>query len=266
MHISNQLKSFTYLGGKFSVLPWMLPIISVPCNHFVDVFGGSGVVLLNMPPSPIETYNNINGVLVTFFKVLRDMPEALISVLELTPHSKAEYDNAWYDPADSVLETARKFFVRTQQSIYAAGAQEQSKGWTCSLTESRGGISEKTFKWLNSIKGLWKVAARLKTVQIECRDFRFILKHYNDSGVHFYCDEPYHKSQRSNTSYTFDFADKDFFDLKYYAERVKGKISISGYDNDFMRELFKDFTMHLGPQRKNTRSTKEARECLWTNY
>lgn len=39
-------------------------------NTFVDVFGGSGVVLLNKPQSKIEVYNDIDSRLVNLFKVL----------------------------------------------------------------------------------------------------------------------------------------------------------------------------------------------------
>lgn len=266
MHISNKIQTFTYLGGKFSYLPWLLPLIDVPCKHRVDVFGGSAVVLLNMEPAPIETYNDINGKLVNFFKVLRDQPEELIAKLQLTPHSREEYDAAWYVATDTPVEQARKFFIRTQQSLFAAGAQNQLKGWACSIRDSRVSLSEWTSKWLGSIEGLEEVALRFKTIQIENRDFRFVMKNYDDPNTFFYCDSPYMKDLRSSTKYEFDFENQDHIDLHYYASNVKGKIAISSYDCEFMRDLYKDFTMHVGPERKNNRSNTIHKECLWTNY
>lgn len=41
-------------------------------RHYVEVFGGSGAILFSKPRSKIETYNDINGELVNFFRVLRD--------------------------------------------------------------------------------------------------------------------------------------------------------------------------------------------------
>jgi DNA adenine methylase len=266
MHIANKIKSFQYLGGKFSILPELLPMLP-ECHHFIDVFGGSAVVTLNRKPSPIETINDINHQVVNFFKMLREFPEELIRSLELTLHSKHEYDHAWESPADSDLEKARKFFVRTQQSIFAAGAQERSKGWAAAITESRVSISEKTRKWLNGVDNLWVVAERLKHTQIECRDFRFVLKNYDHLGALFYCDCPYDMTFRSNTVYTFDFVNQDFYDLHHYAKRVKGKIAISGYDSPFMLDLFSDFNFRLLTKTKNNRSNKDdIHECLWTNY
>jgi DNA adenine methylase len=265
MHISNQIKTFDYLGSKFSILPWLLPQLPA-CNHYISVFGGAASDLINRDPSPIETYNDLNGNVVNFFSVLRNKSNELIAALELTLHSRQEYSNAWYCETDTDIEKARKFFIRTQQSIYAAGAQDKVKGWAASLTQSRVSISEKTHRWIRGVNGLWEVAERLKHVQIECKDFKFILKHYNDKGTLFYCDPPYDMTFRSSTKYEFDFTNQDFLDLHYWASKVKGKIAISGYDTAFMRELFTGFNFHKGPMRKNNRSNKEAKECLWTNY
>jgi DNA adenine methylase len=253
------------LGGKFSLLPWLLPLLP-ECNHFVDCCGGSGVVALNRKPSPIETYNDINYNLYNFFRVLREDPEKLITLLELTPHSRYEYDQAWDDPQLTRLDRARNFFIRTQQSIYAAGAQDKTKGWTMALTQSRCSISEKTNKWLTSVNGLWEVVERMKHMQIECKDFRYVLKNYDSPGTLFYVDPPYDREFRSSTKYEFEFHNQDFYDLHHWAKKVKGKIAISGYDSEFMKDLFKDFTYHQGPVRKNTRAKSIARECLWTNY
>lgn len=265
MHNSAVRGTFNYMGGKFSIIPFLMPILDRDCKHFVDVFGGSGVVLLNRPQAAIETYNDINGKVVNFFKVLRQSPQELIRLLELTPHSRCEYDQAFFDKEDTAVEQARKFFVRTQQSLFAAGAQDKVKGWASSLTESRCTISEKTNKWIRSVPKLWYIAERLKHVQIECKDFRFILKNYDSPETLFYCDEPYDQKFRSSSTYEFDFKAQDYIDLHYWANKVVGKIAISGYKTEFMCELFKGFKLHEGPKRRGN-SNKEAYECVWTNY
>jgi DNA adenine methylase len=265
MHIKTQIHSFTYLGGKFSLLPWLLPKLP-DCKHFVDVFGGSAVVLLNRKQSPIETYNDINHQVVDFFKVLREQPEALVNALQLTPHSRYEYDEAWISESDNAIEKARKFFIRTQQSIHAAGAHDKVKGWAASLTQSRVSISEKTHKWINAVNNLYAVAERLKQVQIECSDFRFIMKSYDNADSLLYLDAPYDMTFRSSSRYLFEFAKQDFFDMHYWCKNSKSKVAVSGYNTPFMMDLFKNFNFHEGPKRKNNLSDKEAFECLWTNY
>lgn len=269
MHISKLHASFQYLGGKFSYLPWLLPLLNTPHKHFIDVFGGSGVVLINKAPAPIETFNDINSKVVNFFKVLRKNPEELVSALQLTPHSKQEYDQAWFSHVDTNVEAARKFFIRTQQSIWAAGAQDKVKGWCATLKDSRLSISEKTHKWLKAIENLEYIINRFKTVQIENRDYKYIMRNYDDCGTLFYLDSPYKDTLRSSTRYEFEFTNNDFIEMQYWCKNVKGKVAISGYDEPFMNELFKGFIKITGPQRKSftsNRSKTPATECLWTNY
>jgi DNA adenine methylase len=58
----------TWFGGKSRQLHWLLPLFP-PHQVFVDVFGGSGAVLLGKPPSPVDVYNDIDGRLVNLFRV-----------------------------------------------------------------------------------------------------------------------------------------------------------------------------------------------------
>ena len=65
---------FGWYGGKFSHLDWLLPLLP-ECHHYCEPFSGSAAVLLNRYPSPVETFNDIDGELVNFFKILRDQNE-----------------------------------------------------------------------------------------------------------------------------------------------------------------------------------------------
>ena len=47
-------------------------------HHYGEPFGGSAAVLFNRAPSPVETYNDIDGEVVNFFRVLRNQKEELI--------------------------------------------------------------------------------------------------------------------------------------------------------------------------------------------
>lgn len=265
MNINGQIKSFQYLGGKYSVLPWLLPLLPVT-RSFVDVFGGSMAVTLNRPQSMIETYNDIDRNVVNFFKVLRSQPEALITALELTPHSRQEYLDAIITPDDSDLEKARKFFIRTVQSQFSAGNMENKKGWRAALRESRTKISEATNKYLNSVAGLSGLIDRLRQIQIENRDFRWVIEKYDTSETLFYCDSPYYTTHRSSTKYQHEMTEQDFLDLAELSKTVQGKIAISGYQCEFIDRCFSHLQKHIGPKRKNGISKKDIRECLWTNY
>ena len=66
-----KLIAFGWYGGKFSHLDWLLPLLP-GCHHYCEPFAGSAAVLLNRSPSPIETYNDLDGEVANFFRVLRD--------------------------------------------------------------------------------------------------------------------------------------------------------------------------------------------------
>jgi DNA adenine methylase len=267
MHISNQINTLNYLGSKFTLLPWLLPKLKYT-KSWVDLFGGSFIVTLNREPSPIETYNDINEDVVNFFLVLRDKPEELVTKLYLTPHSRWEYQNAWHVEGDSDIERARKFFVRVRQSFLATGSQQELKGWISATKESRCRISEATSKFLNGVDGLMDIVERLRRVQIECRDYKWLIKSYDTPDTMFYADPPYDPSGRSSSSdYKFDFGFEQHIELAAAASSVKGFIAVSGYDTDFMKELYKDFYYTEGPKPKNNyRTQRKVRECLFTNY
>jgi Site-specific DNA methylase len=59
---------------------WAKKLAALLPEHsiYVEVFGGTGAVLLSKQPSPVEVFNDIDGEVVNFFQVLRTQPAALI--------------------------------------------------------------------------------------------------------------------------------------------------------------------------------------------
>lgn len=95
--------AFGWYGGKFSHLDWLLPLLP-KCHHYCEPFAGSAAVILNRPPSPVETYNDIDGEVVNFFRTLRDHHAELVRAIGLTPFSREEYHLAIHGgPDDSEI-------------------------------------------------------------------------------------------------------------------------------------------------------------------
>src|SRR5437762_10159807 len=82
-----KLIPFGWYGGKYSHLDWLLPLLP-DCRHYCEPFAGSAAVLLNRDPSPVETYNDIDGEVATFFRVLRNESNQLVKAIALTPFSR----------------------------------------------------------------------------------------------------------------------------------------------------------------------------------
>jgi DNA adenine methylase len=112
--------------------------------HYCEPFGGSGVVLLNRRPAEIETFNDLNGRIVNFFRVLRTQSADLIQALEYTPYARAEFLES-RETCEDALEEARRFFISIQMDIAKGGRKSLSMVRWCTLYNFFHG-SKKTVK------------------------------------------------------------------------------------------------------------------------
>ncbi len=260
--------AFGWYGGKFNHLNWLLPLLP-QATHYCEPFAGSAAVLLNREPSPVETYNDIDGEVVNFFRVLRDQQEDLIRAIGLTPFSREELKIASEEPIDdlSELERARRFFVRARQ-VRTGLAQTASVGrWAhCKLT-SRAGMAGAVSRWLGSVEGLSEIVQRLLRVQIENATAIEVIQRYDSEETLFYCDPPYpHDSRGDIHAYGYEMTDNDHRELAEVLTNLKGKVALSGYHCKLLDRLYKDWNCVESPS-KQCLSVKQPRtEILWTNY
>jgi DNA adenine methylase len=267
--VRKNLRSFGWYGGKYSHLRWLLPLLP-EAHHYCEPFGGSAAVLLNRKTSPVETYNDLDGGVVNFFRVLREQPEELIRRLSLTPFSREEfYLSLQDDKATNIaaIERARTFFVRARQ-VRTGLAQTATLGrWANCKNTSRAGMSGVVSRWLGSVRDLPEIANRLLRVQIESRPATEIIQLYDDTKALFYCDPPYpHNSRGDSKAYLFEMTDSAHGQLSSALNRCKGKVAISGYRCDLMNTLYRDWR-RVDAEPKMCHSIKKTRrEALWMNY
>lgn len=260
--------AFGWYGGKYNHLEWLLPLLP-DCHHYCEPFGGSAAVLLNRIPSPVETYNDLDGEVVNFFRVLRDHKEALVEAIGLTPFSREEFHIACRpcEPGISGLERARRFFVRARQ-VRTGLAQTASLGrWANCKNTSRAGMSGVVSRWLGSVAGLPEIAERLLRVQIENRPALAIIDLYDSPETLFYCDPPYpHESRGDAKAYGYEMSDFEHRSLCQKLAKIQGKAAVSGYDCPLYDKLYKDWRRIEAPV-KHCHSIKKIRqEVLWVNY
>ncbi|GAP94964.1 DNA adenine methylase [Leptolyngbya sp. NIES-2104] len=260
--------AFGWYGGKFNHLNWLLPLLP-EATHYCEPFAGSAAVLLNRPPAFVETYNDIDGEVVNFFRVLRDRQEELIQAIGLTPFSREELRIAAEEPTENLteLERARRFFVRARQ-VRTGLAQTASAGrWAhCKLT-SRAGMAGAVSRWLGSVEGLSEIVQRLLRVQIENAPAIEVIQRYDSEETLFYCDPPYpHDSRGDANAYRYEMSDRDHEKLAETLRAAKGKVALSGYHCTLLDKLYKDWHCIDAPS-KQCLSVKQPRtEVLWTNY
>lgn len=259
---------FGWYGGKFSHLDWLLPLLP-QCHHYCEPFSGSGAVLLNRSPSPVETYNDIDGEVVNFFKVLREFSEELTKAIALTPFAREEFYHAVAPtPANaSALERARRFYIRARQARTGLAQRASLGRWANCRNTSRAGMSGVVSRWLGGVKMLPEIAERLLRVQIENRPAVEVVGLYDDPDTLFYCDPPYpHESRGDSKAYGFEMSDQDHRGLALALSKAKGMVAVSGYRCDLMDELYRGWHRYDAPPKK-CHSVKTLRqEALWMNY
>ena len=224
-----------YHGGKFRLGNWII-------DHFpkhscyVEAFGGGASVLLQKAPSHHEVYNDLSGLVVNFFRVLRENPADLINAIELTPYSRLEHELAWY-PSEDPLESARRFYVRSWQSFGTATSKTAGDtGWRFQKSEGRASA----IKSFNQTEHLWDIAARLKLVQIEQDEASKIIKRYDTPQTLFYLDPPYLFSTRSDKAgraYHHEMEDSQHAALLEQIKSIAGMVILSGYESELYNDM-----------------------------
>ena len=176
---------------------------------FVDVFGGSGAVLLANRPSKIEVYNDLNHKLASLFRVLSDKQktEDLIQRLNATPYSRTVYEKAVKDIETTTeeIDLAHHLVIVQRQSHGGIGKQ-----WSYSVSASVAGMSASVRKFRAGVERLAEVHRRFKKVQVENLCYTDLLTRYDSTETLFYLDPPYVPATRISTNiYDLEFSDED---------------------------------------------------------
>lgn len=258
---------FRYPGSKWSIADWIISHFPEGYEKMVylEPFCGSGAVFFNKKPGTVETINDLDSNIVNLFHVLREQPDELRRVLELTPYSREEYDLA-FEPCDEPVEKARRYMVKTTQSIGAKLAGSSKCGWRNHKQMKIGGAG----KWAGITETIDTATTRLRgdtthLVQIEHMDALRLIERYNSPDVLMYLDPPYLRTvRRSGALYAHEMDTAGQVELLKIITKSHAKIIISGYESELYNSALvgwhKDSTM------SQTTSTEMATETIWMNY
>lgn len=257
--------ALSWYGGKTLILTAILKVIeTINHNLFCDVFGGSGAVVLGKKSQKGDVYNDINSGLYNFMWVLRNQPDALTQVLKLTPYSKQELQACanWMTETDPV-EKARQFFVATQQSFSAKGAQA---GWSSGRVSNRG-LTKQVSGWLTKVDDkLPAMIAKVRELQVDQLDFEACIDKYDAPTTLFYLDPPYLPATRAAKKvYDHEMSYAEHERLVKILSGIKGKAILSGYANTLYDVLnWSKIDLGAQPMHASTKSTKRRKtEMLW---
>lgn len=222
----------TWFGSKARLANKIIALF--PNHHtYVDLFGGSGAVLLAKQRSAVEVYNDIDQGLFNLFRVLRDpdMSSKLLDACLMTLYAKSEFEFA-AEPSEDPVESARRFIVRSRMSRAGLGAQ-----WSFCVNDSVSGMSSAVRRWTAGIERLPAIRDRLCGVQIDASSWEAAIARYDNPNTLFYMDPPYSPDTRINGKYRHDFTQKDHKDFIESITALSGMAILSGYRNDLYDSL-----------------------------
>lgn len=224
-----------YPGGKWRIAEW---IISYFPKHkvYLEPFFGSGAVFFNKEPSYIETINDVDGQIVNLFKVCRDSPEELATLINLTPFSRDEFE-ACYEASEDAIEQARRTLVRFHQSFGTTNSCKKS--WR--NVQVAGGPRCATM-WGCLPDIIVNCCNRLKEAQIENTNAIELIKRYDNKETLIYLDPPYLPELRKKNMYLHEFGLEQHKELLKIVKRSNSLIILSGYDNELYNEELKGWS------------------------
>ena len=278
------------VGNKTAILHILYALFPPQYGRFIDVFGGSGSVLLGNPEiCPFEVYNDFDRNLANLFRCMKERTIAVIRELGFCHLNSREdfiairrfFENEQFD--DKYLSEELKLTELIFPPLEAKELIEMRKRITADYDVRRAAMFLKLLRFSYSSSGksyasqpfdirklfglISQLQDRMANVVVENQDFETLIKHYDRPDAFFYLDPPYFSTE---DMYEVGFAWDDHVRLRDTLKNIKGKFLLSYNDCDEIRELYNGFSMfdfsrtHSMAQRYE--AGKEFKELLIGNY
>lgn len=253
---------FRWVGGKRWLAERLVAMLPPDRTRYVEVFFGGGAVFFAKPPEQYEVINDIDDVLVTFFRVVRGRLAELRARFRWELRSRAaflQYRASDWTALDEVEKAFRFWYVI--HHAYGGLFRRNQRGecnspWNPSLGKD---VPFSEAFW--DLERLEAVHRRLRHAVIENRDYREVLAAYDGPGTVFYLDPPYGTEYQYGRRF-------DHGELAEVLRGLRGRWLLTL--NAELAPLFAGYRMERVPAqwRIGTRSTgaPAAEEIIVSNY
>ena len=247
-----------YHGGKWRLAPWIIG--HFPSHRiYTEAYGGGASVLLRKPRSYAEVYNDLDGEIVSLFRVLRNPAQAreLVRLVRLTPYAREEHGLSYLLDGDPI-EQARHTLVRSFMGFGSDGIKRQT-GFRGNVT--RTGTTP-ALDWSRMPPVLEQVIERLQGVVIEHMPALDLLAKYDHPQALHYVDPPYpHSTRGDDNRYRHEMTDADHRVLGRLLHDLDGMVIVSGYACGLYEDMFEDW--QRVERATHADGARDRTEILW---
>ena len=168
---------FPYAGGKFHLIKIIGEVYkNSNKTAFIDVFGGSGKVLMNME-SKVKVYNDVDNSVVNIFETLRNNPGLLKGRFEYALNSRKLFNKCKIEGTDNAENAFRKLY----SYLMSFAGKGKYYGYSVKCKGNR---------LVNIKENIDSIYNEVKYWTIENIDYKELIKKYDSEDSFFYLDPP----------------------------------------------------------------------------
>lgn len=250
-----------YPGAKWMLAPWIISFLP-PHDTFVEPYFGSGAVFFQKKAAKSEYINDLDGDVINLFRMVRERPEELAFLIDMTPWSREEYETS-VEASNDPLERARRTLVRHWMSIGSTGGGRTATGWRHNGL-GKGPTTHVTAQWERVPARILASVKRLKQAQIENRPALELLGRINAPTTLAYIDPPYHPKVRTARMYRTEmYEEEQHVELLSFLLEFQGMVVLSGYAHPLYDDLLAGWERVTRTASAEQGQTRE--EVLWIN-
>lgn len=244
-----------WIGGKRLLRKTISELIPHDIKSYIEVFGGGAWVLFYKKRwANLEVYNDLDGNLYNLFNVVKYHADAFIKEFQLMINSRKLFKTMLDFKPITDIQKAAQFFFLLQNSYHALMEHF--------AYEKKGSAKSQH----NILERVQATSERLDKVYIENLDFEDLIRRYDYENAFFYLDPPY-KNGKDNIYKIVKIKEFEHERLFNCLKNIKGRWLLSYDDNEYIRNLYKDYKITEVSRLNNLSTYKnQYKELLIQNY
>lgn len=260
---------FRFPGSKWRLMPDLVRLMPRH-QHYVVLFGGSGADILRKPPSPLETFNDLDEGVHNLYSVLQDAEKLtrLKTKVAATPsQSQRCFQEALatlQSSQDSVLKAWAFLVVSFQGFCVSAPTTQEAYHWRYA---KRPHTTARNWTKLPDIAE--QAARRFQHVQLSNQPWQGVFHKADSKTTLFIVDPPYFPGTIPHEYYAHTLTARQHEELLTTLKKAKGLVILSGYANEtYAKELSHWRAIEFGKTTTMGINGKRGgrTEMLWLNF